>query len=305
MKKVAVIGATAVDLLGQCTGELIAYDSNPGIINVAIGGVGHNIALLLAALGLDVDLISPLADDDFGKLIMDRLSDSRFHFLPIILEKTKSPVYLAACDSDGSLEVGVNDFALLDRLKVADITRYDNQIETADAIVLEANLPEPLIRHVVSRYPHIAIYADGVSQTKVLKLKPYLDQFAAIKVNRQELASLQGLPSPLTEDKIRQSIIDSRVIYVVTNGSLPIVFNEDGKFKSHPVETPRHRLTSTGAGDALFAGVIYGKESGYSADQAIGYGVKLARMTFENGLEALGKSPLKVLLEKERAMDDQ
>ncbi|NLZ61476.1 MAG: hypothetical protein GX904_01615 [Acholeplasmataceae bacterium] len=303
MKKIVVIGATAVDLLGQCLGSLIANDSNPGRITVSVGGVGHNIALLLAGLGMDVDLISPLAQDDFGKLIANRLADARFRFLPIPVENAFSAVYLAACDKNGVLEVGINDFSLLDQIENTDFNRYDNLIRAADAIVLDANLPEMVIGYLINRYHPIPIYCDGVSQTKVLRFKPFLDKIASIKVNRQELASLHGLALPLGEASIRTICDKSSVFYVITDGKNPVVYNDNGNIKSQTPETPHRYLTSTGAGDALFAGVIFGIKSGMSADQAVGCGLKLARLTFENGLAELGKKSLERLLDEEGTFD--
>lgn len=52
MKKVLVVGATNLDIIARLSHSVIPRDSNPANISTSWGGVGHNIALNLADLGL-------------------------------------------------------------------------------------------------------------------------------------------------------------------------------------------------------------------------------------------------------------
>jgi pseudouridine kinase len=305
MRKIVVIGASAIDILGQTQNHPIAHDSNPGRIEITVGGVGHNIALVLAALGMQVDLVSPLADDEFGKIIGSLLKDAPFRFHPLRKNKGKTPIYLAACDDRGVLELGINDFSLLDRFNSEDLTIISNVLVNADALVLDANLPQKLIAFLLEVKPLIPVYCDGVSQKKVLRFKPYLDNISAIKVNRKELLSLYGLKASTDDTEISKLISGEEASFIVTNGSEPLIYNDNGKIASEKPKTPMKYLTSTGAGDALFAGYIHAIESGLSKDEAIRRGLQLARMTFENGLAKLGQLPLDHILEEECARNGQ
>jgi pseudouridine kinase len=170
-------------------------------------------------------------------------------------------------------------------------------IEAADALVIDANLSENLIADLFAKYKDKPIYVDGVSQTKVLKFKPYLDRITMLKVNLSEFASLFGEELPLNKTRIVDILSQSATKYIITNGKLPVTFNDSHTLKEIPVETPSRFLTSTGAGDALFAGVIFGNENRLFLSEAIKLGIKLARLTFENGLTKLGQLDLTTLIE--------
>ena len=54
----AVVGGVNMDIGGQSYAPLIAGDSNPGRVQMSLGGVGRNIAHNMALLGLDVRLLT-------------------------------------------------------------------------------------------------------------------------------------------------------------------------------------------------------------------------------------------------------
>ena len=58
----AVVGGVNMDIGGQSYAPLIAGDSNPGRVQMSLGGVGRNIAHNMALLGLDVRLLTAFGD---------------------------------------------------------------------------------------------------------------------------------------------------------------------------------------------------------------------------------------------------
>ena len=66
MKKVLVVGATNLDIIARLSHSVIPRDSNPANISTSWGGVGHNIALNLAHLGMDVHFLTAVSTDVLG-----------------------------------------------------------------------------------------------------------------------------------------------------------------------------------------------------------------------------------------------
>ncbi len=64
-----VIGATNMDVFGTLSqNRVIPTVSNPGKIEMQLGGMGRNIAANLAALGIETRLITVVGDDADGEL---------------------------------------------------------------------------------------------------------------------------------------------------------------------------------------------------------------------------------------------
>jgi pseudouridine kinase len=69
---VVVIGGANIDLRGSPKGVVLErHTSNPGRINVGLGGVGRNIAHNLALLNVPVTLLSAVGDDGEGIRILE------------------------------------------------------------------------------------------------------------------------------------------------------------------------------------------------------------------------------------------
>ena len=65
----AVVGGVNMDIGGRSYGNLVAADSNPGVVTMSLGGVGRNIAHNLALLGDDVRMLKDFGDDLYGQRI--------------------------------------------------------------------------------------------------------------------------------------------------------------------------------------------------------------------------------------------
>ena len=56
MSSICVIGGANIDIVGSSIDPLQNFDSNPGEISIAYGGVGRNIAQICALLGENIKL---------------------------------------------------------------------------------------------------------------------------------------------------------------------------------------------------------------------------------------------------------
>lgn len=64
-----IIGGAVVDLVAKSYAALIPHTKNPGYVTQHLGGVGRNIAEVLARLGQDPLFLSAIGNDWYAKMI--------------------------------------------------------------------------------------------------------------------------------------------------------------------------------------------------------------------------------------------
>ena len=191
-----VIGGANMDICGSPSGKLLAEDSNPGAVSVRPGGVGRNIAHNLCLLGLDVSLITALGGDIFSAGLLESCRalgmDMR---MARSLPERRSSTYLYVTDESGDMHVGISDMDIVESVSPEWLSQHIARINRADAVVIDANLPEASIAYLAANCTAPMI-ADPVSTVKALRLKSILPRLRAIKPNALEAAALTGEQEP-------------------------------------------------------------------------------------------------------------
>jgi pseudouridine kinase len=198
--RVVVVGGMNIDIQGKSLLPFRAGDSNPGSFDIFPGGVGRNIAENLARLGSRVALISVLGDDDFSISLEKSCVSAGIDLEGLVrLEGRAASHYLCLLDSDGSLAGAVADMASIDILLPDRLEERVGLLDSADIIILDANIPEPSIAWFAARYPKGGVGPilgfDPVSVQKARKGKAYIGSFSFAKPNRAEAALLVGRTS--------------------------------------------------------------------------------------------------------------
>ncbi|MDD3477744.1 MAG: PfkB family carbohydrate kinase [Candidatus Izemoplasmatales bacterium] len=282
MSKILVIGACNIDIIGLSHKALIAGDSNPGSIKMMVGGVAKNIAENLHRLGQTVEFLTFLGGGSFAKPIRDYLDSLSIPYgESMVSQSADSGIYLACHDADGSLIAGINDVSLIESVGPAFFETKHAYLDSFDTIVLDTNLTEETLGYLLIRYAHKKLIVDGVSQSKVVRIKPYLHYIDLLKINLSELGALLGEG---TDDVILgvKHLSDTGVTHaIVTNGKEPITYNIDKRIYQTLIFEPEKAVSSVGAGDALLAGVIYGIHEGKSMHESLNDGKKAAAITME------------------------
>lgn len=281
MAKILVIGSVNVDFIGIGNEILKLHDSNIGHFDMHVGGVGKNIAENLYRLQSDVSFLTFIGNDYLADFVCNYLNRLGIDYQKSIHMNQHSGTYLAIHEPDGSLTIGINDLQSLEAIEPAIVASQSDYIDEFDTIVMEANLPIPVLDELFSRYHNKTIIVDGVSQTKVIRFKKYLSQINILKVNRSELTTLLGHQVDDVITGVKEIIGNGLKQVVVTEGKGPITFNIDNAIFQTSVITPKHYVSSVGCGDALLSGVIYGITTGVSMFQAIEYGKQIAALTME------------------------
>ncbi len=281
MDRILVIGAAVLDVSGVGAGQVQMGDSNPGVVGLSVGGVAKNIAENLTRLGLDVDLLTFLGDDLFSAFIKSHLAQAGIRHPMSISRPGPSGKYLSIHSHDGVLATAVNDFRVMEELVPADFDRFAAYIEGFDILVLDANLPAPVIDALTSAYRHKKIVVDGVSRAKVVRILPFLDRIWLLKVNRGELSELLGHDAVDIIYGVKDLLGSGIRTVVVTNGADPITYNIDRRIYQTAIFETKNPVSSSGCGDALVAGTVYGLVKGLSMHEAVNCGKKAASFTME------------------------
>ncbi|WGS64932.1 PfkB family carbohydrate kinase [Marinitoga aeolica] len=256
---VLVIGGSNIDITGFPKNDLISKDSNPGVVNMSLGGVGRNIAENLAKLDLNVKFITAIGNDIYGEKIIKHSKEIGIDIgNSLISSKNQTSIYLAILNNDRDMEVAISHMDICDELTIDFFKSRKGIILNSEVLILDTNLPKESIEYLLETYKN-PIFLDTVSTTKTEKVKDIIGRFHTIKPNKLEAEILTNIKINDENDaqKACEVLIDKGVKQVfLTMGENGIICaNEKEIIK---IESPKIKVTNaTGAGDAFTAALVY------------------------------------------------
>ncbi len=285
---VSVFGGASVDRLAASRAVPVMGASNPGTARATPGGVGFNVAVILARLGHPVRLVSRIGADTDGETVRAAAESAGIDTSCLSVSDAPTATYHAALDQAGNLIVGIAAMEILDEM-APDTLR--NAIETApdgDWWVADANVSAETLACLTraaraAGHPAAAL---AVSPAKAVRLAPILRDITVLFVNRKEAAAILGLP-PGEQDRPAADLAKAlagrpRPDVVVTDAGAPLAVASGGEVRTFAPLPARVRSVN-GAGDALAAGTIHGLASGRALFEAIRPGLAAAAITMEHG----------------------
>jgi len=282
MKKVLVIGASNVDIVGVAGSEMILHDSNPGTIEMVCGGVGKNIAENLYHLEVPVELVTFIGGGEFGQRIIQHFETLGLPYHQSIIDSTKETgKFLSIHNQDGSIIAGINDFGFVDSIEKELLYPIEEYINGFDTLCFDTNLSEEVLVYLIEKFKDKTIIVDGVSQVKVKRIYKVLKYIDILKVNRNELSSILGMNVEDVILGVRKLLEQGLKHVIVTSGKEAITYNIEKRIYQTLVFDPQKIVSSIGAGDALLSGIIYGLCHEKSMHEALNYGKKAASYTME------------------------
>lgn len=275
MGYVVIIGGANVDIQGFPKEDLIYRDSNIGNVGMSLGGVGRNIGENLVRLGIDTKLISIIGNDIYGQEILKSSKDIGIDMEDsLILEKEDTSVYLSILDKYGDMEIAISSMDIYENMDIEFIKKKKKVIEESSLCIIDANIPEDVIKYIVKNCKDTDFFLDTVSTAKTKRVKKLIGNFHTIKPNKLEVEILTGIVINSIKDlKEAASILHGKGIkrVFITLGEDGVFFS-NGKLAKHIKSNPIKVVNATGAGDAFLAGLAYG----YINDMEIEEMAKLA-----------------------------
>ncbi len=256
-----VLGGANVDIVGFTDKPLVLKDSNQGTLKISMGGVGRNIAENLVRLGLKTKLISVIGDDANGQQLKTHAQQIGLDILDsLFLKNQATSVHLAIMDEHNDMALGLSAMRIYDQFSLSFIKKKQAVLKRATCIVLDTNMPKPILDEIVAKYASKKLFLDAVAGSKALRAKDALPYLHLLKVNRLEAEILSGI-----KIKSKRSFFKiADYFYKKGVKNLCITLGVEGVFYNNASErgfiTPLKGINivnTNGAGDAFMAGVIF------------------------------------------------
>lgn len=279
--KILAVGGAHVDRRGRVTGDYAPAASNPGRMLEEVGGGAFNAARAARLRGCEVALFSIRGGDAAGAIVAEAVAAAGLRDLSACYLDRVTPSYTAILDREGELVAALADMGLYELAFAKQVGRraFRDAAASADALLLDANLPAPAIAKALAAAGGRPAYAIGVSPAKVVRLKPHLARLAGLFINRREAAALA--PEASQEDALALAEALGRAgaaRVVVTAGAGDMAAWAGGtllRLTPPRVET----VDVTGAGDALAGATIAALAHGRSFGEALREGAAAAALT--------------------------
>lgn len=285
---VTVFGAANIDRIGATFSSPVMGASNPGAARVTPGGVGFNIAVILARLGHPVRLVARIGADADGETVDAAARGAGVDMTHVTVSQTApTATYLAALDEAGNLIIGIAGMDVHDEMTPAVVAAATADAPENDVWVVDANLPTDTLDFLVgeARATGHPIVALAVSPAKSVRLTPLLQDLTLLLVNRKEAAAILDRPDrggrPAATDLARALAGRPHPDVIVTDADAPLAAACGGEVRSFAPRRAEAKSVN-GAGDALAAGVIHGLASGRPLFEAIRPGLAAAAITMEH-----------------------
>ena len=283
-KLILVIGGANIDVMARSSyGDLVLEESNKGEVDFGCGGVGRNIAENLGRLGLAPQFVSIFGDDMLGQRLQQSCADGGVRLEHAIIHKgANTDSYVSIHDGTGEMHVAMHQMGLIDSLTPAIIETINPVIATADALVLDANLPADTLASIFARVTDKAVFCDCVSALKATKLIPFLDQITCLKANMNEARVLTGLGQDAQTNDLMSALRRTGVAQIVlsdgANGFVAVTQSE----AATKIPDDAKVVNVSGAGDALLAGFVYGWAQDMAWDARADFAHGLAQFTLSS-----------------------
>lgn len=273
--RIILIGGSNIDYMAKSTRKLVESDSNIGKLSVSYGGVGRNIVENLARIGNKVTFFTGIGSDALGEKLKEELESLDVKVLSPKLDGVTSS-YLSIHDSDGTMKYAICDSRASDKININYINENNADIRKTEFICLETNISPNTIRDLFRCYPDKKWMVEAVSTNKVIRVSEYLDRIYLFKGNKYEAKAVVNSDTINIRTNIKKILDRGTQNVIISAGSKAIYYgNKSGIFKIeiNPIDDI---INDTGAGDAMFAGIIDQINTGKTLEEAILFGNKLA-----------------------------
>ena len=279
-----VIGGVNVDIGGRSFAPLVAADSNPGTVNMSLGGVGRNIAHNLALLGTDVRLLSACGDDAYGQQVAASCSQigiDASHMLR--LPEYRTSTYLFIAGPDGDMSMALSDMAICDRIDPTYLASNLAILHNAQVVVADTNIPQESLIYLAENC-QVPLFCDPVSTTKAEKLRPILHKIHTLKPNRLEAELLSGVKIRKKEDveKAAQKLLDMGVHRLFISMGADGVYAATESQRLWLKNLPGNMVNTTGCGDAFMAALVWAYLEGTDLKNTALAGLAAASIAMES-----------------------
>lgn len=285
-------------------------------MTLAMGGAESNVALGLAAMGVDAAWISRVGADDFGRRIITELQDSSVDTSLVDIDLSrptglyvKAPAHgqtpaqvlyyragSAASAMDSKFISGEPQASALDQAKLIHLSGITAALSDTCAQMMLDLLSKPRTSKICFDVNWRAPLWKDRDPAVLLKLANLAD---AVMVGLDEAELAFGTSD---EQEIRRLLPDPSLLVLKNEATSAIALTEDGRFEVPSLSVDV--VEPVGAGDSFAAGFLSGLLSGLSAPQALRRGHLAAACTLTVRADR-GDLPPKGIIDQLLELDSQ
>ena len=259
-KSVLCIGATLVDELYFCDGNIVAHSSNPAQKTTSLGGVVSNIVQHLALLNVPVALLTALGSDADAEYITTSFNTLGVDISQSIRVTGSTGKYVSILNPNGNLYVAVCQDISGDAISIPVLESKADYIRGFEVLLIDNNLAPPTIQWLIqfAKIHKQTLIIEPVSVPKAAKLATLnLEGVYMITPNQEELAVMNSLDTLLEQEQLTSLQLRGVSKVWLRKGSQGSVMYQEQTSTSLAVPSITI-IDSTGAGDAALAGWLLG-----------------------------------------------
>ena len=283
MSSICVIGGANIDIVGSSIDPLQNFDSNPGEISIAYGGVGRNIAQICALLGENIKFVTCFSGDSYGQAMKE---DCKRLGMDVSMSSTEedlpSSMYIALLDNNRDMKLGMSDMRILRRMDAKMLQPILETLHEDDIIIIDSNLDMESIEYIAI-HAKARIAADPVSAHKATRLKSVLNHLDIFKPNQFEASELTGIWIK-DEETARQNLdwfIEHGVKEVIISMADRGILLGTAEHKTWFTHRPINMENATGGGDSLLGAYVASRLVGKCPLESMRFGISAAVISIE------------------------
>lgn len=297
-KSIAVFGTVFMDIKGFSHKEYSPLGTNIGDIVFSYGGVGRNVAVNIANIGLPVKFVSTIDKGSTGDEIISNLNacgiDTEF---VLRTDKDGIGMWMAVLNESGELMGSISKQPDFTALKMHIDNIIDEVVDNCSCVVLEMDITEEIAETVVLKAAkaNVPVYVIVGNMSVILKRKDLLSMTKCFICNNIEAGKLIDSDfTEITSDELHKRIKDISnscdiKALVITNGAEGAVYYDSEKQCTGIVPAINTEVVdTTGAGDAFFSGTVGSLSKGKTLDIACRFGARLAAEVISSANSSVG-----------------
>ena len=282
--RIAVIGATFVDIKGFPSDTYIPTGRNVGRVEYIHGGVARNVVEDIANVELRPIFLGIVDDTPMGQDVVQKLQNHKVNTQYVLTRPDGMGTWLAVFDNNGDVAGSISKRPNM--LPVADLLskKGDEIFSQIASVVIEVDLDKEIVKLTLelAQKHNVKVFGVVSNMSIAAKRRDFLKSFDCFICNQQEAGQLfLDDYSALTPEEmalvLSEKVVGAQIpSMVVTMGAQGAVYASLGGSRGVCPARNVQVKDTTGAGDAFCAGVSIGLTYGKSLSQAIDIGSTLA-----------------------------
>ena len=279
-----VVGGVNVDIGGKSFAPLVAADSNPGKVQISLGGVGRNIAHNMSLMGIDVRMLTAYGDDLNGERVAASCSELGIDMSSALrIPGGTTSTYLYLTDEQGEMALAVSDMEICDRITPEYLESNLPLLQNAQVVAADTNIPAESLAFLAENLQP-PLFVDPVSTIKAEKLRPILHKIHTLKPNKLEAELLSGVEIHSKEDMVKaaDTLLSLGVHRLFISLGAEGVFAAMGDQKLWLPNIPGTLVNTTGCGDSFMAALVWAYLEGSDLETTAKAGLAAGSITMES-----------------------